>query len=226
MTAQIRTRRGMTLIEILVGMVMLAVLATAIALMFEETVKHFAFTTSNLSSEQQARIALTKVTNAMRQASLVVNATPDSNGNTPVPIAVPFVNSSPSNEVVFYQVASLAPSDLPTDSSGQPVPCYNKVTISWASPSPAPSPPHWGAPIIETIEPYEPGGCIASHPSIFTIANDVTSFTVTKNGGSFSNAMNFSYQVDVQVTTQVRVDQSPSVYQMTASVHPVMAGGK
>jgi hypothetical protein len=99
------------------------------------------------------------------------------------------------------------------------------VTISWASPSPAPSPPHWGASIIEDIEPYDTS-CLASHASTFTVANDVTGFTVTKNGGSGSNGMNFSYQVDVQVTTQVRVDQSPSVYQLTADVHPVMAGGK
>jgi prepilin-type N-terminal cleavage/methylation domain-containing protein len=219
MRQEIRGQRGTTLVEVLVAMMVLTIVALAIGFMFEQTVKHYAFSTSNLSSEQQSRIALTKVTNAMRQASLVVTATPDINGKTPAPIAVPSADKSPSNEVVFYQVASLEPSDLPTDASGEPVPCYNKVTISWASPNPVPSPPHWGSQIVEEIVPYDQP-CQQNYPSPMPIANDVTSFTVTKNGGGLLN-----FQVDVQVTTQVRVDQSPSVYQMTSTVHPVMAGG-
>ena len=218
-----RRQRGMTLPEMMVALVVLTIVIFAIGSMFEQTVKHYALSSSELSSEQQARIAVTKVTDAMRQASLVVGATPDANGNTPIPIPIPSPTGIPSNQVVFYRVSGLDP-NMPTDKDGQPVPCYDKVTISWTAPNPAPSPPQWGAPITEDVQPYSTP-CPGETPTAFVLANDVTSFTVTRNGGSFTNAQTADYQVDVQVTKQARVDQAPTVYQLTATVHPVMAGG-
>lgn len=225
MCLRVRYQRGMSLVEMMVAMVILTLLAFAVGFMFDQTVKHWALSSSTLSSEQQARIAVAKVTDAMRQASLISVATPDANGQTPIPIAIPSVASSPSNQVVFYQVDSLNPSDLPTDVNGEPVPCYNKVTIAWVPPSPAPSPPQYGSQITEDVTPYA-GSCHGvSQSSASIIANNVTNFSVTENPGSGSNGQTADYQVDVQVTSQVRVDQTPSVYQLTETVHPVMAGG-
>ena len=65
-----------------------------------------------------------------------------------------------------------------------------------------------------------------TYPPTAVIANDVTSFTVTQNAGNATNGQTWNYQVDVQVTKQERVDQTPSVYQLTANVHPIMAGGQ
>ena len=226
MSLRLRTYRGATLIDVLVAMVVLAVVATAVAFMFEEAVKHFAFSSSSLTSEQQARVALTKVTVAMRQASLIVTATPDQNGQTPIPVPMPSATGAPSNQVVFYEVASLNDQDFGQNNDGEPTPCYNKVRIAWASPNPAPSPPQYGAPITEDVVPYATPCPNFTYPPTAVIANDVTSFTVTQNAGNATNGQTWNYQVDVQVTKQERVDQTPSVYQLTANVHPIMAGGQ
>jgi prepilin-type N-terminal cleavage/methylation domain-containing protein len=117
--------RAFTLVEMVVAMAVMGIIMTLAALEFKYIVFSHLSAESHLTAEQQARVAMAKITGAAHQASVV-----DSSPN-PLATATPAIIepvTTPGPRLVYTQAASLDPSAMPIQ-NGVPVPCYNQVQL-------------------------------------------------------------------------------------------------
>jgi prepilin-type N-terminal cleavage/methylation domain-containing protein len=165
-------RRAFTLVEMLVAMAVMGIVMSFAALEFKAVVFTYLDADSHLSAEQQARVAIAKVNDLSRQASVVNNANP-----TPA-VVEPASTAGPTLQ--FTKVDSLDPKTMPF-LDGAPDPCYDVVTITLSPVSISGDPiaqPH--NLVAETVPyPFNPPAC--SKPAdagIRLIARNVQDFTV------------------------------------------------
>ncbi len=128
--------RGFTTVELLISMAIMGIVLALAVMEFAMVFNHNNLTNANLTAEQNARIAMAKVSNEFRQAM------PNETDYTtpPYPMVVtptgPPVNvtAAPVTTVQYWKVhngpGGLA-SPVPTNNFGEPVPCYDLVTLSW-----------------------------------------------------------------------------------------------
>jgi prepilin-type N-terminal cleavage/methylation domain-containing protein len=144
-----KTRRAFTLVEMLVAMAVMGIVMSFAALEFRDVVSTYISVGSHLSSEQQARLAMAKVSDALRQASVV--DVPDPNSTASPGVAVLEPQSTPGPRLVFTAAAEVD-ANMPLDGNGRPTPCYNVVQIYWEPSSESPP-----GNLFEQIDPDDPG---------------------------------------------------------------------
>lgn len=117
-------QRGTTIIEGLITVGIVSLILTLTSAMFVQTVRHSEKTITDLSAESQARIAMTKVANDLRQAMPASGVT-----GLPVisPVAPTIGSATPQPSVTFTEVDSLSAANFTN-------PPFDTVTISWDVP--------------------------------------------------------------------------------------------
>lgn len=134
MTAARRKLRGFTIVELLISMTIMGIVLALAVVEFAMVFNHNSLMTANLTADQNARIAMAKVTNELRQAmpdltdstSGTVMVTPTQPPPSTAPTAVTFVQ--------FYRVHNGTGglvNPIPTDANGNPTPCYDLVTLNY-----------------------------------------------------------------------------------------------
>jgi len=116
--------RGTTMVEGLITVGIISLILTLTTAMFIQTVRHSEKTMTDLSAESQARIAMTKVANDLRQAMPAPGA-----AGLPVisPVAPTTGTATPQPSVTFTEVDSLSAANFTN-------PPFDTVTISWNVP--------------------------------------------------------------------------------------------
>ncbi len=171
MTAH-KTTRGFTVPELLISMTIMGVVMALAIVEFAMVYNHNSLMGANMTADQNARIAMAKVTNEMRQAMpnvtdytccpypMIIKPTPASS-----PVAV--------QTVEFWRVHN-GPGGLvtpiPTDLTGNPTPCYDDVTLTY---DPA------AKTITRTVTLKVNTNCTTPSTTTDIIARNVTSFGVT-----------------------------------------------
>jgi len=173
MKEQKRTR-AFTTVELLISMVIMGIVLALAIVEFAMVFNHNNLTNANLTAEQNARIAMAKVSNEFRQA--MPNET-DYNQNYPMvvsPTGPPVgVTAAPVAQVQYWKVhdgpGGLA-SPVPTNNFGEPVPCYDLVTLTYDA-------------VLKTITRTAVlntnTNCPTASTVTDTLAYNVTGFTVT-----------------------------------------------
>ena len=164
-------RRAFTLVEMLVAMAVMGIVMSFAALEFKAVVFTFLDADTHLSAEQQARVAIAKVNDLSRQASVVDGADP-----TP-PVVQPANTAGPTLQ--FTKVDSLDPNTMPF-SNGVPTPCYDVVTVELAPVSISGNPIAQPHNLVAQTEPYpfNPPGCKITDAGLRLIARNVEDFSV------------------------------------------------
>ncbi len=119
------TERGTTIIEGLITVGIISLILTLTTAMFIQTVRHSEKTITDLSAESQARIAMTKVANDLRQAMPPY-------GTSGLPVISPVYPTTgtvatPQPSVTFTEVDSLSAVNFTN-------PPFDTVTIGWNVP--------------------------------------------------------------------------------------------
>jgi prepilin-type N-terminal cleavage/methylation domain-containing protein len=170
-------RRAFTLVEMMVAMAVMGIVMSFAALEFRAVVFTYLDADSHLSAEQQARVALAKVNDLSRQAS-VVN---DVSANAPMPVpAIIEPASTAGPRLQFTKADSLDPNTMHLF-NGAPEPCYDVVTITLSPVSISGDPiaqPH--NLVAETAPyPFNPTDCpTPANDGLRLIARNVQDFTV------------------------------------------------
>lgn len=193
--------RGFTLVEMLIAMAIMGIVMSFAALEFKDVVFGYLSGESHLSAEQQARVAMAKVDDLSRQASVVDGAAP-----TP-PVLQPV--RTPGPVLQFTKAEDLGPKSMPTPGN-MPKPCYDYVTIELEQPAGIvnPDPSQQPHTLVEQTTPYDPTrlDCVAPNstpapPRI--IARNVASFVVQpiECPPTKSNCQSYSqgYQIDISI---------------------------
>jgi prepilin-type N-terminal cleavage/methylation domain-containing protein len=212
-----RTQRGNTLIEMIFAMVILAILMSLAALEVRNIVQERSFVESHLDAEEQARIGMARVSDAVRQTSVDIA---DFGAHPPPPIIAPAPAATSTAEIVFYQVAGLSPKTLKVSSSGKPEPCYNKVTIAYQTPEPT-TPPNPEGTITEEIQPVAIQ-CDMVYPTTPTVlARNVEDFSVFPPFGKSTG-----YLINLTIKAQLATDarQVPTEYTLSDTFVPLAQG--
>ena len=209
--------RGFTLVEMVVAMAVMGIVMTLAALEFKYVVEQHLFAESHLTAEQQARVAMAKVTGASRQAS-VVDSTPVP-GITSQPAFLEPA-STPGPRLVFTQAAPLSP-DMPTQ-NGVPVPCYDKVQLYVLQPSLAEPGDLW-----EQADPYDPSKpCQTDYSHMpLLVARNVQAFQVQPIAGA--DQFSTGYRIDITIfdAEDHRIDsRAGALYRLSSVVTPLVFG--
>jgi Tfp pilus assembly protein PilW len=116
-------RRGNTIVEGLITVGIISLILSLTVEMFMQTVRHSQKTITDYSAESEARIAMTKVANDLRQAMPAV-----SSGGLPVtsPVTPASGTATAAPSVTFTEADSLTSANF-TD------PPFDTVTIAWNS---------------------------------------------------------------------------------------------
>lgn len=216
-----RTRmppRGFTLVEMLVAMTVMAIVMSLAALAFKYVIFAHLFAESHLSSEEQARVAMAKVTGIARQASIV-----DDGSALVTPPPPPFSEpaATPGSRLAFTQAAAL-PTDMPTP-GGRPVPCYNKVQIYFSEQN--------GAQTGELLEQIDPDVAASPCPNFDysnmprIVARNVQAFSVEPLAGAGAFATGYRIDISTMVATDNANDQrAGALYHLSSVISPLVFG--
>ena len=204
-----QNRRGFSLVEMVVSMAVLAIVMSLAAMEFKDVIYAHLFDTSHLSVEQQARVAMQKVDEITRQASVIDPGLTSSPGPAVLQPA-----STPGPRLQFTQVSTLQ--NLET-AGGVPVLCYNLVTIALG-----PVNTVQANQLLEDIQPVPNSApCGDETQTPLLLARNVRNFTV-------SNAADFQgYQVDITIfnSDDAQIDQrAGAVYHIGSIISPLQFG--
>ena len=212
-----RRTRAFTLVEMIITTSIVAIVMAIAAWMFQSVIYQHMFLESHLTAEEQARIALAKVTGAARQMS--VDITDVSGDNTPAPPVIQ-PTATPGTVLEYTQVNSLQPGELPTP-GGVPRPCYNFVEIQLDKPN-----GQLTGTLDEVISPVS-SPCSQNPPPLpIVLAHNVEDFQVKQvpSNGATVNA----YQIDITIWDQednANIDQRMgAAYHLSTVITPVVFG--
>ena len=206
--------RGFTLVEMIVTTVILAAIMSIAAMEFQSVIYQRMFLESHLTAEQQARVAMAKVSGAARQMSVDIT----DYQNPPPPVVQPTATPGPVLE--FTQVSSLQPGELPTP-GGVPQPCYDNITIQVVKTS------QTVGNLEETVSPVS-GPCVPAPPQApIVLARNIAAFEVTPVAGGPSNGYGEGFQIDLTVYDQEdnTIDQRMGAsYHLATVITPLIFG--
>jgi prepilin-type N-terminal cleavage/methylation domain-containing protein len=209
-----RSARAFTIFEMIIAMFIMAIVMSVAALEFQSVIYQHMFLESHLTAEQQARVAIAKVSGAARQTSVDISDFP----TPPPPVIQPA--STPGPILEFYQVASLQPGEMPTP-GGIPKPCYNTVTIALNKQI-----GETVGTIEETIAPVS-GPCVPAPPvAPLVLARNVADFQVSYASGVANSGA--GYRIDVLIYDQEdnTIDQRMGASYHLSSVFTPLVFGK
>lgn len=223
MRSGLRARRGFTLVEMLVAMLLLGIVMSIAAYEIQTVVYQRMYMQSHMTAEQTARVAMSRVADDSRQMSVDITDFAQPQG----PVLQPAVGSTAGPILQYYETAGLVaqgsgPNPLPSP-NGVPVPCYNEVTIQLVTPTPPPT--LRGGELQETIVPVG-STCNMSYPSApIVLARNVSSFNVNPVASGSSGVPN-GYQVDIAAypsDDEANIDtRMGATYQISQMITPVV----
>jgi prepilin-type N-terminal cleavage/methylation domain-containing protein len=205
-------QRGNTLAELLIAMVVLAIVMSLAAWEVQSIVGQHNFAQSHLDAEEQARIAMSRMTEAIKQSSVDI-----SDFNPPAgPVISP--TATPTSAIQYYQVAGLTPDALPTSASGAPVPCYNVVTLQYQPPAPFTT----EGSVEEYVAPAASPCPRFTYPPAAVVAENVNSFNVVPVQGAGVP----TYQLNLTITAQLQtaLGTEPGQYSLSETIVPLVSG--
>jgi prepilin-type N-terminal cleavage/methylation domain-containing protein len=169
------TSRGFTVPELLIAMTIMGIVLALAVVEFAMVFNHNALTTENVTAEQNARIAMARVTNELRQA--MPDFTDFSNGKPVVQPTAPPPSTAPGQSTVveFYRVdpgpQGLSTSGaMPVDSFGNPIPCYDDETLTYDPVAKT---------ITRTISVVTNSNCPNANTTTDVLARNILNFWVT-----------------------------------------------
>jgi prepilin-type N-terminal cleavage/methylation domain-containing protein len=205
-------QRGNTLVELLMAMVVLAIVMSLAAFEFRSVITQHEFVQSHLDAEEQARIAMARMTAAVKQSSVDISDFSLPNG----PVISP--TSTPDSKIQYYQVSGLTPDDLPTAAAGAPLPCYNVVTLAYQTPAPKET----EGTVAETIAPVGAPCPNFTYPPSTVIAQNVDSFGVQLISGTGAPTYQLNLTIKAQLLTATNMP--PSQYSLSETIVPLVYG--
>lgn len=223
-------RRAFTLFEMLISMFIMGLVMSFAALEFKDVVFTYLDVDSHLSSEQQARVAIAKVNDIARQASVV-----DQSQNPVPPVVQPASTAGPILE--FTKAESIDPTSMPTP-GGVPDPCYDDVSIFVVPDAVVPNNNPIDQPhnLVERVVPQNTSRieCTSGKQPLplHLIARDVQAFTVEKIEPCAPNDPKCSqfgqgYRIDISVfdyDDHKADNHSGSLYHLTSVITPLTFG--
>jgi prepilin-type N-terminal cleavage/methylation domain-containing protein len=230
-TVRRKRQRGLTLVELLVAMIVLGFVMSLAAFEFQRVVALNSFTESHLSAEQQARIGISEIDEAMRQASVDIADNPYP--KSPPPIVVQPA-STPGSILEFTRVSTLDIASVPTF-NGTPQLCYWDVTIAFQTPAPVAvgTPNPYGS-VLETTQPVSPACPVGSPPQPQVIAQNVPvvgqngepGFVVSPVTALGASSYGTAYDVNLEITYQLPTDerQTPTTFTASTRLAPLEYG--
>ena len=161
-----RCQRAQTLVEVLVSLAVIAVILSMVTALYMQMFNHYSKTTSDIDAQAEARFAMGRVTQALRQAMTDPNQPPGP------PVVSPTANNNPTppvgNSVEFMEAQA-----LPTDANYQNL-TYQYVVVQTSATAP---PGHFYPNLV--IDDYngDPnnGGTLTSET---TVGRDVKAFNI------------------------------------------------
>ena len=211
-----RKAQGFTLVEMMVAMAIMGIVMTLAALEFKYVVYGYLFNESHLTAEQQARVAMAKVTNVAHQASVPDSSPNPQASSTPVAILEPL--STPGARLAFTQVASLNPSDMPVV-NGDPVPCYNVVQLYVDSFAGVPS----VGKLWEQVDPLLGSDCAGfdySHMPLL-LSRNIQRFMVEP----IQNGQGYRVDLTIYDGEDHAIDnRAGATYDLTSVITPIVSG--
>jgi len=204
--------------EMLVAMAVMAIVMSLAALGFKYVIFAHLFAESHLSSEEQARVAMAKVTGIARQASIVDMGTSFA---TPPPPPFSEPAATPGTRLVFTQAAAL-PIDMPTP-GGRPQPCYNKVQVYFSEQNGAQT-----GQLLEQIDPDVAGSPCANFdysnmPRL--VARNIQAFSVAPIAGADSYGNGYRVDISTMVATDNANDlRAGALYHLSSVISPLVFG--
>jgi prepilin-type N-terminal cleavage/methylation domain-containing protein len=174
-----RHNRGFTVVELLISISIMGIVLGLAVVEFAMVFNHNNLLSANLSAEQTARISMTRVTNELRQAMPDLTDFPTSN----TVVTAPLTGSSSS--ISFYRVhdgpGGFA-TPIPTTLNGDPVPCYDLVTLSYDNVAHT---------ISKTVTLQTNTNCSTASTTTSVLARNVVGFNVTE-------VTTYLYDIDLQ----------------------------
>jgi len=186
-----RPQRGVSIIEALITVGIISLVLTLTVRIFTLTVNDSEKTRTDLSAESEARMAMTKVTNDLRQAMPPYKAS-----GTPVTSPVypgATITPTPQPAVTFTEVDSLS-------TANYLAPTFDYVTIQWDSAK---------SRLERCVAPNSQTICTAASAGV--VANDVTAFSVLPQNYD-------EYQITLTVAPQHRSSVSSPPYTLVSSM--------
>jgi Tfp pilus assembly protein PilW len=184
-------KRGISTIELLISMVVMGLIMSLAVVEFAMVFRHNNLSNANLTAEQNARIAMAKISNEFRQA--MPNETDFNGPDYPMVIAPPAPVDTPGPPVTtveFWRVhkgtgglAPPSPQAVPTNGKGAPVPCYDDVTL------------FYNAAQDKLVRSVDSTGCAGG-----AVVNDVIARNVTAFGVTSLNSTGTLFEVDLSTT--------------------------
>ena len=180
--------RAFTVPELLISMTVMGLVLALAIVEFAMVFNHNTLMTANMTADQNARIVMARVTNEMRQA---MPETTDYVAPYPIYVqptsAPPSTAPAPVQTVEFWRVHN-GPGGLvtpiPTDTSGNPVPCYDDVKLVYDSTNHT---------ITRTVSLKTNTNCPTASTTTDVIARNVTNFGVTAQSATL-------FEVDLETT--------------------------
>jgi prepilin-type N-terminal cleavage/methylation domain-containing protein len=182
--SQTKNQRGQTLIEILISLAVIAIILSMTTALYIQMFQHYNKTSSDIDAQSEARFAMGRVTQSLRQAMTDPNQPPGPPVSYPTPIAgggTPPVASS-----ISFTDATNMPSDANYANLN-----YQTVTITTAA---TPPPGHVYPDLV--INTYDVNGTLTGST---TVGRDIKSFMVMPVTQSI---------YDIQITTAPPVGMS------------------
>ena len=133
-----RRRRGQTLVEVLVSVGVIAVILSIVTALYLQMFNHFAKTSSDVDAQAQARFAMGRVTQALRQAMTdpnqppgppVLNPTPNANATPPVSSTITFMEAEAMPTDADYQNLNYQYVTITTSATAPPGHVYPNLVI-------------------------------------------------------------------------------------------------
>lgn len=167
MSSRTNASRAFTVVELLISMSILGIVLGLAIVEFAMVFNHNNLMSANLSADQNARIAMARVTNELRQGMPDLTDFPTSTTIVTSP------TSGSASTVTFYRVHN-GPGGLvtpmPTDVHGGPVPCYDLVTLSYDNVAHT---------ITKTVTLQTNTNCATASTTTSVLARNVMGFAVT-----------------------------------------------
>jgi prepilin-type N-terminal cleavage/methylation domain-containing protein len=194
---------GFTLVEVMIAMTILGIITSVALALYIQGSKHFARTTTDLDAEREARAAMGYTVSELRQAMPRFGVQNDVPVVSPTAPAIPIPSPTPTSQVVFWKVDSIANAVSGTTINTGAL-AYDKVVIE-------PDPLASSAPdnLMEFVSDAS-GKLLSSR----IIGRDVETFAVTPIRAD-------SYDIKITTAPNIRKDMldpaNPSLYTYTLS---------
>jgi prepilin-type N-terminal cleavage/methylation domain-containing protein len=188
-------QRGQTLVEVLISLAVISIILSMTTALYIQMFQHYSKTTSDVDAQSQARFAMGRVTQALRQAMTDPQLPPGPPISYPTPTSGPY--PAYANSVTFTDAVSI-PADADYQNS-----VYQNVTIATSA---TPPPGHLYPDLVITTSDLN------NNPTGSTIiGRDIKSFTVYAVTQSI---------YDVQITTAPAVGISQNNSSPAPGVSP------